>query len=122
MRTDFYRQIVSAINSHSPWLRAEGLKAFVIRCHESDGCGIECAFPSLVLRSIAKEDGYKRGTRWEIPEQDLDAALAGMRKTDIPFRERIRADNPKLTLADIEQLITTATHGIVNPRLDDVPK
>lgn len=122
MRTDFYLQIVSAINSHSPWLRAERRKVFVIRRHEADGCGIECAFPSLLLRSIAKEDGYKRGTTWEIPEQDLDAALAMMRKTDVPFREKLRADHPKLTLADIEQLITTATHGIVNPRLDDVPK
>lgn len=122
MRTDFYWQIVCAINSHSPWLRAEGRKVFVIRRYETDGCGIECAFPSLVLRSIAKEDGYKRGTRWEIPEQDLDAALARMRKKDIPFRERLRADHPKLTIADIEQLITTATHGIVNPRLGNVPE
>lgn len=122
MRTDFYLQIVSAINNHSPWLRAEGRKVFVIRNYEADGCGIECAFPTLVLRSITREDGYKKGTKWEIPEQDLDAALAKMRKTDVPFRERLRADYPKLTLADIEQLITTATHGIVNLRLGDVPE
>lgn len=45
---------------------------------------------TLVLRAFKANGQYAEGTTWEIPEHELDRALATHRKQDASFRQRIK--------------------------------
>ena len=61
------------------------------------------------------------GTAWNIPEHDLDRALATLRRQDRQFRQRIKKAAMYLTAKDAEAIIALATHGIVRLELLEQP-
>ena len=65
--------------------------------------------------------GCAEGTVWNIPEHDLDRALATLRKQDRQFRQRIKRAAMFLTAKDAEAIIQLATHGIVRLELLEQP-
>lgn len=77
--------------------------------HERWYCGLTAA------RACAE------GTAWNIPEHDLDRALATLRRQDRQFRQRIKKAAMYLTAKDAEAIIALATHGIVRLELLEQP-
>jgi len=49
----------------------------------------------------------------------LEQAIKSLRTTDGAFRQRIIKG--ELTLEDVERIISTATHGVVQPDLSPLP-
>ena len=74
-------------------------------------------FRTLVLRAFKANGQYAEGTTWEIPEHELDRALATHRKQDASFRQRIKKAAMYLSPADAEAIIRLATYGIVRLEL-----
>ena len=72
---------------------------------------------TLVLRAFKANGQYAEGTTWEIPEHELDRALATHRKQDASFRQRIKKAAMYLSPADAEAIIRLATYGIVRLEL-----
>lgn len=72
---------------------------------------------TLVLRAYKANGAYAEGTTWEIPEHELDKALATYRKQDRSFRQRIKNAAMYLSFKDAETIIRLATYGIVQLEL-----
>ena len=109
MRNTLYRQMVYWINAHRTWI--EVADASLYREHviaRSD-------------RAFKPNGGCAEGTVWNIPEHDLDRALATLRKQDRQFRQRIKKAAMYLTAPDAEAIILLATHGIVRLELLEQP-
>lgn len=80
-------------------------------------------FASRVLRltSVDPRNGCRTGTVWNIPEHELDRALAEYRRKNRDARERIRKGASYLDAGDVNAIIEIATHGLVRPGLTDMP-
>ena len=80
-------------------------------------------FASRVLRlkSVEPGNGCRTGTVWNIPEYELDRALAEYRGKNRDARERIRKGASYLDARDVNAIIEIATHGLVRPGLTDMP-
>lgn len=75
----------------------------------------------LRLRSAEPGNGCRTGTVWNIPEYELDRALAEYRKKNRDARERLRKGASYLEAGDVNAIIEIATHGLVRPGLTDMP-
>lgn len=60
---------------------------------------------TLVLRAYKANGLHAEGTIWEIPEHELDKALAAHRKLDGSFRQRIKKAALYLSPVDAEAII-----------------
>ena len=74
-------------------------------------------FPHAGAPGVKANGQYAEGTTWEIPEHELDRALATHRKQDASFRQRIKKAAMYLSPADAEAIIRLATYGIVRLEL-----
>ena len=70
--------------------------------------------------SFKSRGTHGEGTTWNIPEHELDKALATYRRQDGTFKHRIKKAAMYLTAEDAEAIIRLATYGIV--RLNLVPQ
>lgn len=75
----------------------------------------------LRLRSVAAGNGCRTGTVWNIPEYELDRALAEYRGKNRDARVRLRKGASYLDAGDVNAIIEIATHGLVRPELTDMP-
>lgn len=75
----------------------------------------------LRLRSVAAGNGCRTGTVWNIPEYELDRALAEYRRKNRDARVRLRKGASYLEAGDVNAIIEIATHGLVRPGLTDMP-
>lgn len=118
MRETLYMEIVRLLHRHRTWLEVVDYK--LVRKHTvvRSGKMTEFLCRVLVVKSIYPRPMYKKGTIWQIAEYDLDKAVKQLR-TEKGFQQR--AGGGKLTLKDVEQIIKIATHGILIPKLSELP-
>ena len=121
MRNTLYRQMVYWINAHRTWIEVADASLYrehvIARSDRTD----YLVSRTLVLRAFKPNGGCAEGTVWNIPEHDLDRALATLRKQDRQFRQRIKKAAMYLTAPDAEAIILLATHGIVRLELLEQP-
>ena len=121
MRNTLYRQMVYWINAHRTWIEVADASLYrehvIARSDRTD----YLVSRTLVLRAFKPYGGCAEGTVWNIPEHDLDRALATLRKQDRQFRQRIKKAAMYLTAPDAEAIILLATHGIVRLELLEQP-
>lgn len=121
MRNTLYRQMVYWINAHRTWIVVDDDNLFkehiISRSDRTD----YLVSRTLVLRACKPHGAYAEGMTWNIPEHDLDRALATLRKQDRQFRQRIKKAAMYLTAKDTEAIIRLATYGIVRLELLDRP-
>ena len=90
MRNTLYRQMVYWINAHRTWIEVADASLYrehvIARSDRTD----YLVSRTLVLRAFKPNGGCAEGTVWNIPEHDLDRALATLRKQDRQFRQRIK--------------------------------
>lgn len=121
MRITLYRQMVYWINAHRTWIEVGDDNLFkehiIARSDRTD----YLVSRTLVLRAYKPHAVYAEGTTWNIPEHELDRALAALRKQDWQFCRRIRKAAMYLTAKDTEAIIRLATHGLVQLELRELP-
>ena len=113
------------INAHRTWIEVADASLYrehvIARSDRTD----YLVSRTLVLRAFKPafkpNGGCAEGTVWNIPEHDLDRALATLRKQDRQFRQRIKRAAMFLTAKDAEAIIQLATHGIVRLELLEQP-
>ena len=117
MRNTLYRQMVYWINAHRTWIEVADdnlYKEHVIsRSDRTD----YLVSRTLVLRAFEANGTYAEGTTWNIPEHELNKALATYRKQNSSFKQRIKKAAMYLTAEDAETIIRLATYGIVRLEL-----
>lgn len=90
MRNTLYRQMVYWINMYRTWIKVADDNLYkehiISRSDRTD----YVVSRTLVLRAFKANGQYAEGTTWEIPEHELDRALATHRKQDASFRQRIK--------------------------------
>ena len=78
------------INAHRTWIEVADASLYrehvIARSDRTD----YLVSRTLVLRAFKPNGGCAEGTVWNIPEHDLDRALATLRKQDRQFRQRIK--------------------------------
>lgn len=117
MRNTLYRQIVHWITTYRTWIKVVDdnlYKEHVITRNDRTDYVVS---RTLVLRAFKTNGTHAEGTTWEIPEYELDKALAAYRKQDSSFRQRIKKAAMYLSPADAETIIRLATYGIVRLEL-----
>ena len=90
MRNTLYRQMVYWIRANRTWIEVVDDNLFkehiIARSDRTD----YLVSRTLVLRAYKPRGSCAEGTAWNIPEHDLDRALATLRRQDRQFRQRIR--------------------------------
>lgn len=121
MRNTLYRQMVYWIRANRTWIEVVDDNLFkehiIARPDRTD----YLVSRTLVLRAYKPRGACAEGTAWNIPEHDLDRALATLRRQDRQFRQRIKKAAMYLTAKDAEAIIALATHGIVRLELQEQP-
>lgn len=119
MKETLYMKIIHLLDRHRTWLEIESIAT--VRNHTIVRNGIMTDILSrvLVVKAIHHHFPYTRGQVWQIAEYDLEQAIKSLRTTDGAFRQRIIKG--ELTLEDVERIISTATHGVVQPDLSPLP-
>ena len=101
------------INAHRTWIEVADASLYrehvIARSDRTD----YLVSRTLVLRAFKPNGGCAEGTVWNIPEHDLDRALATL--------QRIKKAAMYLTAPDAEAIILLATHGIVRLELLEQP-
>ena len=104
MKETLYMKIIHLLDRHRTWLEIESIAT--VRNH-------------TMVKAIHHHFPYTRGQVWQIAEYDMEQAIKSLRTTDGAFRQRIIKG--ELTLEDVERIISTATHGVVQPDLSPLP-
>ena len=76
---------------------------------------------TLVLRAFKANGQYAEGTTWEIPEHELDRALARCRKKNRDLKGRLKKGASYLEAKDVNDIIEIATYGLVKLELTELP-
>ena len=117
MRNTLYRQMVYWINMYRTWIKVADDNLYkehiISRSDRTD----YVVSRTLVLRAFKANGQYAEGTTWEIPEHELDKALAIYRKQDRTFKQRIKKAAMYFSPKDAETLIRLATYDIVRLEL-----
>ena len=117
MRNTLYRQSVYWITTYRTWIKVVDDNLYkehiISRSDRTD----YVVSRTLVLMAFKANGPYAEGTTWEIPEHELDRALATHRKQNASFRQRIKKAAMYLSPADAEAIIRLATYGIVRLEL-----
>lgn len=120
MRNTIYRQMLYWIGTYRTWIEVVDANRYethiIARSNRTD----YLVSRTLVLRAFKSRGTHREGTTWNIPEHELDKALATYRKQDGTFKRRIKKAAMYLTAEDAETIIRLATYGIV--RLNLVPQ
>jgi len=82
-----------------------------------DGNIALCYSPSLDLRVVVPQNGYKRKQKWTVPEIILEKTARKIKAEDGKFW--LRLTSGKMTYEDIERLILGATYGLVDLNLEE---
>ena len=119
LREPLYRQLVRLLHIHRTWLEVTSTDTMQKHTAIRHGRMTNLFCRVLVVKSIYPRFPYTRGQEWRISESDLDEAVKNLRHTDKAFSKR--ASDNRLTLADVERIITLATHGVLCPQLSAFP-
>lgn len=118
MRETLYKEIVRLLHIHRTWLEVIGStnvrKHTVIRGNRMTD--ILCRM--LVVKAIYSCPPYRKGTMWQIAEYELDKAVKQLRTE---YGLPPKAGKGKLTLRHVERIIEIASHGILLPKLCELP-
>lgn len=119
MRQTLYERLVCILDRHRTWL--EVADALSVQKHTAlqNDCLSVILCRVLVVRAARHHHPYRKGKMWQIPECDLERAIQAIRSVDPEFRRRIAADSP--SLQDVERIIQTSTHGLLRPKLSELP-
>ena len=117
MRNTLYRQMVYWIDMYRTWIKVADDNLYKEHVISRGDRTDYLVSRTLVLRAFKANGAYAEGTTWEIPEHELDKALATHRKQDSAFRQRIKKAAMYLSPADAEAIIRLATYGIVRLEL-----
>ncbi len=121
MRNTIYRQMVYWIDHNRTWIEvadAYMYKEHILTCNGRTTCLVG---RTLVLRAFREHGVYRVGQTWDIPDHELDRALAAYRKSDRAFKFRIKKGGSYLTVQDAETIIRLATHGVIRLELTEPP-
>lgn len=121
MRNTIYRQMVYWINHNRTWIEVADAYMYKEQVATRNGRTTCIVGRTLVLRAFRAYNGYKVGQTWDIPDHELDRALAVCRKADRAFKLRIKKGGSYLTVKDTETIIRTATHGVIRLELTEEP-
>lgn len=121
MRNTIYRQMVYWINHNRTWIEVADAYMYKEQVATRNGRTTCIVGRTLVLRAFRAHNGYKVGQTWDIPDHELDRALAVCRKADRAFKHRIKKGGSYLTVKDTETIIQTATHGVIRLELTEEP-
>ena len=113
MKETLYMKIIHLLDRHRTWLEIESIATVRNHTIVRNGRMTDILSRVLVVKAIHHHFPY-RGKVWQIAEYDLEQAIKSLRTTDGAFRQRIMGE---LTLEDVERIISTATHGVVQPDL-----
>lgn len=80
-----------------------------------------CVSKILRLRSTLPHNGYANGMTWNIPEHELDRALARYRRKNRDVKGRLKKGASYLEAKDVEAIIEIATYGLVKLELTELP-
>ena len=109
------------INANRTWIEVDDAyvyKEHILTCNGRTSCLVG---RTLVLRAFREHGEYKVGQTWDIPDHELDRALAAYRKADRSFKFRIKKGGSYLTVKDAETIIHLATHGVIRLELTEPP-
>ena len=115
MSDSLYQYIVTSIRECSTWLSVKDANDLQCCLSGTEGQTEQRMLPCLTLVAYRSHGTYARGQQWSIPRRDLSRAVSSLSAEDNAFRERIERQKP--CLHDAERIVTTATHGLINPRL-----
>ena len=121
MRRTLYLQMLYLIRTHGNRIAvedADGYRPCIVFKRDR---AFRFVSRVLRLRSVAVGNGCRTGTVWNIPEYELDRALAEYRRKNRDARERLRKGASYLEAGDVNAIIEIATHGLVRPGLTDMP-
>lgn len=121
MRRTIYLQMLYLINIHRSWVVVENGCGYCRCVAFRRGKAISYVSRVLRLRSMFPRNGYNRGTIWNIPEYELDRALAVYRKKNPDVRYRLKKGASYLEAKDAEAIIEIATYGLVRLELSELP-
>ena len=115
MKETLYMKIIHLLDRHRTWLEIESIGT--VRNHTiiRNGRMTDILSRVLMVKAIHHHFPYMKGQVWQITEYDMEQAVKSHRTTDDAFRQRIVRG--ELTLEDVERIISTATHGVVQPDL-----
>lgn len=121
MRRTIYLQMLYLINMHWSWVVVDNGHRYCQCVVFRRGKIILYVSRVLRLRCIYPRNGYVRGTTWNIPEYELDRALAVYRKKNPDVRYRLKKGASYLEAKDAEAIIEIATYGLVRLELSELP-
>lgn len=119
MRNVIYRQLVSLINTHRTWIQVKDSNCYKEYVVDRRGDTYQCVCRTLVIQSYRPNDHYKTGHLWYIPEYELDKALAKLRRHDASVRKRSAKGGAWLNYSDVNVIVRSATHGLINLQLTE---
>ena len=119
MKETLYMKIIHLLDRHRTWLEIESIATVRNHTIVRNGRMTDILSRVLVVKAIHHHFPYTRGQVWQIAEYDMEQAIKSLRTTDGAFRQRIIKG--ELTLEDVERIISTATHGVVQPDLSPLP-
>ena len=106
MKETLYMKIIHLLDRHRTWLEIESIATVRNHTIVRNGRMTDILSRVLVVKAIHHHFPYTRGQVWQIAEYDLEQAIKSLRTTDGAFRQSI---------------ISTATHGVVQPDLSPLP-
>lgn len=121
MRRTIYLQMLYLINMHRSWVVVDNGRGYCQCVVFRRSKIILYASRVLRLRCIYPRNGYAGGTTWNIPEYELDRALAVYRKKNPDARFRLKKGASYLEAKDAEAIVEIATYGLVRLELSELP-
>ena len=111
------KRIEEIINERRTWIAAElSLKPTSFLSLLDGNISVSYS-PSLILKVLIAQCGYRNSQKWIIPEVMLEKSARKIKAEDSAFWQRLVAGS--MTSQDVERLIRDATYGIVKLELDD---
>ena len=121
MRRTIYLQMLYLINMHRSWIVVDDGFGYSLSVVFRRGKAFLCVSRILRLRSTYPHNGYGVGMIWNIPEHELDRALARCRKKNRDLKGRLKKGASYLEAKDVNDIIEIATYGLFKLELTELP-
>ena len=117
MRNDLYEHLVYVIDEQCSWIRV--LESNQFRQHQllhQHRC-VSFVGRTLVLQNVVEHENFDKGYLWNIPEFELDRALAEIKKKNPTISVRLYRGVYNIMPSEISDIVELATHGMLKLNL-----
>ena len=116
MSNQLFLHIADIIQRHRTWVRVLSTNHWISYNIIVDGHLKKCPSRVLTLQNFRVKYGFLDPRVWHICEHDMSSGLVALIRKD--YSARLRVDECRLTISDVEFIIEKASYGIIKLELD----